>query len=294
MIEDCEVVVVGGGPAGSSAALVLGRCRRKVTVFDSGVYRNARSRAVHGYLTRDGESPAELRRLSRAELARYDSVSVRSETVAEIAASDPDAFIVRTSQGTQIRCRMLLLATGLIDRLPSVPGAADLLGDRIFVCPYCDGWELRDEPLAVYDRQGRYAALIAQWSRDTIVCTDGPPEIEPDLQRRLAELELRVESRLIAGFEAKEQGVSIVFREGPAIHRRAIFVNGECPPQSDFARKLGCRLDDKGGVEVGRDGSTSVSGVYVAGDASRDALQAIVAAGEGAVAAVAINEALSR
>jgi thioredoxin reductase len=291
--EQAEVVVVGAGPAGLSAALVLGRCRRRVVVFDSGMYRNARSHALRGFLTRDGVSPEDFRRIARDEIARYDTVEFRQSAVIDVVRENQSSFVVHAERGGPIHCRKLLLATGLTDDLPDVGGARQLFGNGVYTCPYCDAWELRDQPLAAYDRHGSYSIGLRQWSGDLVICTDGPSEMDQKIRARIERLQIQVDERRIARFERAGEHVVIVFDDARELRRRAVFVNGSCRPQCDLSAKLGCQLDERGGVCVDRHESTSVAGVYVAGDASRDALQAVVAAGEGAAAAIAINSALN-
>jgi thioredoxin reductase len=291
--EDFEVAIVGGGPAGSSAALVLGRCRRRVVVFDSGKYRNASAPAVHAFLTREGTPPAELRRMAREEITRYPSVEMRAGEVVG-ARREADGFLLRTAEGAEVRCRKLLIATGLTDELPEVEGAAALYGEFLFHCPYCDAWEVRDQALAAYTRSAAYAFKLAQWTDDLVVCTDGEVEWDARDHRRFAARGIAVDDRKVARFErdGEGDGVRILFAAGEPLNRHAIFFHLGCTSQSSLARELGCELDDKGGVRVNAYEATCVPGVYVAGDASRDVLLAVVAAGEGAAAAVAINSAL--
>jgi thioredoxin reductase len=291
--EQVEVVVVGAGPAGLSAALVLGRCRRRVVVFDSGTYRNARSHALRGFLTRDGVSPEDFRRTARDEIARYGTVEIRQSAVIDVVRENERSFIVQAERADPVHCQKILLATGLTDDLPNIPGAGQLFGKGVYSCPYCDAWELRDQPLAAYDRHGSYSVALRQWSGELVICSDGPAEMEPKVRERIEKLQIPLDERRIARFERVAEQVLVVFDDGEALRRRAVFVNGSCRPQSDLAAKLGCQLDERGGVCVDRHESTSVPGVYVAGDASRDALQAVVAAGEGAAAAMAINSALN-
>ncbi|HMJ10004.1 MAG TPA: NAD(P)/FAD-dependent oxidoreductase [Polyangiaceae bacterium] len=291
----CDVAIVGGGPAGLSAALVLGRCRRTVIVLDDGRYRNEASAHVRGFITREGTPPAELRRLARAEIARYPSVSFHETRVVDATRSDA-GFELTCADDAVVVARRMLLATGLVDKLPDVPGARELLGNRLFHCPYCDGWELSDMPLAAYasgdDPGARFALEMSLWSSDVVFCTDGPCTIDERYRTRLREHGIPICDQPIVRFEAAGEGLQIVFERAPALQRRALFFSVGCQQRSDLAEKLGCRMTKKGGVESGRLEATNVPGLWVAGDASRDALQAIVGAGEGSKAALAINTSL--
>ena len=294
-MDGFEAAIVGGGPAGLSAALVLGRCRRRVVVLDDRRYRNEASHALHGFLSRDGIDPAELRRIARAELAAYPSVSLVEQAVVEAARVD-GGFRLELADGSAVRCRALLLATGLVDHLPEVDGAAALRGTRLFHCPYCDGWELRDQPLAAIghadDRGGEFALVLVQWSRDLVLCTGGPARFSERVAARLAARGIEVDERPLRSLEADRDGVTLRFAAGEPRWRRAVFHHIGAKQRSDLAARLGCRFDEHGGVEVDRHEATCVPGLYVAGDATRDVLQAIVAAGEGAAAAVMINQRL--
>lgn len=294
-MERFDAAIVGGGPAGLSAALVLGRCRRRVVLFDDRRYRNEASRTLNGFLGHDGIDPAELRRIGRAELARYPSVVVREQAIVDAARVD-GGFRLDAAGGAAIHCTALLLATGLVDRLPEVAGAAELSGTRLFHCPYCDGWELRDQPLAAIghsdDRGGEFALVLAQWSRDLVLCTGEPARFSQRVAARLAARGIAVDERPLRALEAERDGVTVRFAGGEPRWRRAVFHHLGARQRSDLAARLGCKLDDHGGVEVDRHEASCVPGLYVAGDATRDVLQAIVAAGEGAAAAVMINERL--
>jgi thioredoxin reductase len=290
-----DVVIVGGGPAGLSAGLILGRCRRRVLICDDGRPRNAASHALHGFLTRDGIAPAELLRIGREQLRGYETVAIRDIEVVD-AVRAGERFAITTRDGTTLLSRKLLLATGVIDRLPQVRGFEALYGRSAFHCPYCDGWEVRDSPLAVYapGRRGYGLALeLKVWSRDVVLCTDGPSGLEPDEWRRLSRLVIPVREERVARFEGNDGRLErVIFEEGPPLERRALFFNVGERQASGLALKLGCEFTEKGAVATGKHERTNIPGLYVAGDASRSVQLAIVAAGEGAEAAFAINTAL--
>lgn len=296
-----DVIIVGGGPAGLNAALVLGRCRRKVLLFDDGKPRNAKSHALHGFLSRDGIAPAELRAIAREQLAHYPSV-VSNETRVVDAARTDRGFSVYTVDGSNFLTRKLLLAAGVVDALPDQAGFRELFGISVFHCPYCDGWEMRDQPLAVYGRGdhkgGALALEMTLWSRDIVLCSDGPAELSTDYRRRLERHGIAVREERIARLEIGNtipyrSPFDIVFETGPALRRAAIFFNTDRRQSTDLAARLGCDMYAPEGCKVDNNRQmTNVPGLYVAGDASRDVLQAIVAAAEGAAAGIGINTAL--
>jgi thioredoxin reductase len=293
-----DVLVVGGGPAGLSAALMLARCRRSVAVIDAGAPRNARSRGVHGFFTRDGILPADLLRRGREELARY-GVEVTPGTIVN-AAHDAGRFrATLDGDGAQyLEARRLLLATGVVDCLPPLAGIDACYGVSAFHCPYCDGWEVRDQPLAVYGhgRNGVGLSMALQtWSRDVVLCTDGPARLPAADVEALRARRIPVRREPIAELRHRDGYLEqVAFRSGESIARSALFfVTGQYT-RSPLAERLGCRFTRKGAVQTNNFGETCVKGLYVAGDASRDVQFVVVAAAEGAKVAYAINVELQR
>jgi thioredoxin reductase len=291
-----DVVIVGGGPAGLSAALMLGRCRRRVVICDAGHPRNERSQALHGYLTRDGVRPLDLLRMGREELKPY-GVELRSATVSGACPAD-GGFETTIDGGERLRSRKLLIATGVVDQVPRVEGIDDCFGRSVFHCPYCDAWEVRDQPLAVYGRRRHGAGLalnLKTWSADIVLCSDGAASLAPKERTALDAQGIKVFTERIARLESTNGILErIVFRDGSAIERRAMFFSTSQHNRSDLASRLGCVFTHRGVVKTNNFGMAGVPGVFVAGDASRDVQWVIVAASEGAKVALAINRELQR
>lgn len=290
-----DVVIVGGGPAGLSAALMLGRCCRQVLVCDEGRPRNASSRALHGFLTRDGIPPAELLRIGREQLEQYGTVQWRSVTVSDARRLE-DGFSVALSDGSSVTGRKLLLATGVADQLPSVQGFDDFYGSCVFHCPYCDGWELRDQPLAIYGK-GDHALGLAReltaWSKKLHLCSDGPAGLKEEDLEFLRQLGIEVHECRIAALEGADGQLERVrFTDGTAVNCRGMFFSTDKHQDSGLPARLGCEFTQKGAVSTKEFEATHIPGLYVAGDASRGVQSVIVAAAEGSEAAIAINTAL--
>ena len=287
-----DVVIIGGGPAGLSAALILGRCRRKVLVCDNGHPRNEASHAMHGYLTRDGIPPSEFLRIARQQLEPYATVELRHVTVASASCVDGQ-FVARLETGEDVRSRKLLIATGVRDNVPALEGIDALYGRSVFHCPYCDGWEHRDQPIAIYGRGERGYGLsleLTPWSRDLVLITDGPCELDDRQRRRLERLQIALREERVKRLEG-DDGIlrRIVFEEGDPLERRAMFFTTGQEQQSPLAVHLGCEFNEKGTVRTGKYETTHLAGLFVCGDASRAVQWVIVAASEGAEAAFAIN-----
>ena len=297
MADVYDVVIVGGGTAGLSGAIVLGRCRRRVFLCDVGQPRNQASRAVHCLLGHEGTPPTELLARGRRELERYTTVESRADRVTEITPTR-DQFAVACADGFTLTARKVLLTTGLTDEVPQIEGIEQLYGRSVHHCPYCDGFEHRDQPLAVYgagDKGAGLALMMKQWSSDVILCTDGASDVSSTMQSRLKQHDIAIWAQRIARLEGTEDGVlqRIHLQGGNVLDRTAIFFTTGCQQTSDLSAALGCARDKKGGIVTDPvTEESSVRGVYVAGDASRDVLLVAVAIAEGAKAGVAINRAL--
>lgn len=290
-----DAIIVGAGPAGLSAALILGRCRRRTLVIDQGHPRNEAAHELHGFLTRDGIPPAELLRLGRDQLGQYETVELR-EGEARAASRHEGFFELTLATGERCQGRLLLLATGMMDDLPEVNGMSEFYGRGVHHCPYCDGWEHRDQSIVIYGRGRGVAALaleITIWSRDLTLCADGPADLEEKDRARLEKRGIAVREERIAHVEGRDGWLErVVFASGESIPCKALFFSERPRQRCDLPESLGCEFTESGAVRTGEHEATNVPGLYVAGDASRRVQLAIIAAAEGAGAAFAINTAL--
>jgi len=293
-------VVVGAGPAGLNAALLLCRARRTVVICDDGMPRNAASHAMHNFLSRDGMDPAELRRIGREELQGYAPARFVACTV-EDAQPAGTRFHVVASNGETIAARKLLLAIGIRDQIPQLAGLEPMYGTSVFHCQYCDGWESCDKPLAVL-AQGtpgyRQALMMLGWTKDVVLCTQGPSQLTPEQRATLQDRAIEVYEQPVVRLEGDGGRLErLVFADGSTLARRILFFHGDTPLSSPLASRLGCALTDQGRIEVDEGGRTSVDGVFAAGDGARrrgqhPATQVILAAASGAQAAIALHQEL--
>jgi len=286
-----DVIIAGGGPAGMSAALMLGRCRRRVLVCDTGEPRNRFSRALHGYLTRDGIDPGEFNALGRADLAKY-GVEWRQVAVKQVQRNGR-LFVAELADGRTEECRFLLIATGVTDHLPDIPGIEACYGRSVHHCPYCDGWEWRDRSLAVLGKGSsgvRLATSLRTWSPQVHLCLNGT-RLGRGGRELLQRNGIGLQAARILELEHDDGLLTAVrFASGGPLPANALFFTSGQHLQCDLAVQMGCRFNKRGTVDTGSLSQSNVSGVFVAGDASRDAQFVIVAAAEGVKAALAINQ----
>ncbi|MFG3588676.1 NAD(P)/FAD-dependent oxidoreductase [Streptomyces sp. NPDC047990] len=297
MTDTYEAVVVGGGAAGLSAALVLGRARRRTLLVDAGEPRNAPAAHLQGYLTRDGMPPAEFLALGRAEVARYGVEQVRDRAV-DVTRHGAGEFHVTLASGRTAHARRLVLATGLADELPAVPGVAERFGRDVLHCPYCHGWEVRDEAfgvLAATPASVHQALMVSQWSKDVTLFLHevAEAELSHDDRRRLAAAGVAVVPGEVAGLVVEEDRLTGVRLGDGSVHARSVvFVAPRAVPRNDLFTRLGAELRETpfGTYPVvDETGLTTVPGVWAAGNAVGFAEQVVNAAGAGYRAAATLN-----
>lgn len=299
MDEIWDCVVVGGGAAGLSAGLVLGRARRHTLLIDAGEQSNLAAHGVGGLLGHDGRPPAELYALGHGELASY-GVQVRAGNVAEIECDD-DEFVVRLSEGTCERTRRILLATGMAYVPPELPGLDGLWGRSVFHCPFCHGWEVADQPLAVLargDRAVHLALLLRCWSDDIVVLTDGSADLDDAGRALLTGAGIQVDERPVATLDGHDgELTAVTFADGSRLPRRGLLVAAALRQRDQLAAQLGVDITEPGPVAedpVGVDPlcRTSIPGVFAAGDLTGEMPQVAGAIAAGSRAAAAVVQSL--
>ncbi|WP_340020502.1 NAD(P)/FAD-dependent oxidoreductase [Paenibacillus sp. FSL H3-0457] len=291
-----DVLIIGGGPAGLNAALVLGRARKNVVVIDDETPRNWVTRETHGFVTRDGASPREFRKAAKDQIAAYPSVQFASDTATAITGSDGD-FVVKTTQGASYRTKKILFAVGKKDLPLDINGLTEVYGKSAFVCPYCDGWELRDQSLVIIvsgDKALHMAKVISGWTERYTICTNGSDSLTDEQREELKRHNVTVFNAPIQSINSEEGMVQqVVLNDGTAIPCTGVFFQPKLFTGSELPKAIGCEITESGTVIVDASGKTSVAGVYSAGDAASEMYQAITAASLGALSAVSINNELN-
>lgn len=292
-----DAIIVGGGPAGLSAALILARSLRTVLLFDNGRPRNALASGINGFITRDGIPPGEFIQLAQEELSRYKTVTLISQEAVEARKID-HFFEVKAQDGRSFRSRKLLLATGVVDVVPKIKGIMQFYGKTVHNCPYCGGHEVRSKALGVYGKgkRGKKLALtMLNWSKDVILFTDGDAELSREERYRLQRNGVSIKEERVKELEGQGGKLErVILVDGKVIPRDALFFNTESFLRSRLLEQLGCVFSEEEGVKTGSYESTGVEGLYVAGNICKDVQLVIVAAGQGAEAAFGINSDLIR
>ncbi|SMB91854.1 NAD(P)/FAD-dependent oxidoreductase [Deinococcus hopiensis] len=289
--QDYDAIVIGAGPAGLNASLVLGGAGRETLLLDGGPPRNLKARAAHGVFTRDGATPTHLKTLGLGDLATYP-VTVYPGLARE-AVAVPEGFALRLDSGW-VRARRLLFATGVRDVLPNVPGLRERWGYTVHHCPYCDGWPCRDLALGVLGsgQEGHHLALsVRSWSPRVILLTDGPDELTDEQREDLRRVGIPVRTAPILRLGGQDD-VRIRFRGGGSLCLDALFLNPTQAQNSTLPAALGCELNGKSRVVVNENGMTSVRGLWAAGDMTGAPQYVMSAASSGMTAAVSLNTTL--
>ncbi|WP_100407699.1 NAD(P)/FAD-dependent oxidoreductase [Bacillus solitudinis] len=291
MILDCAVI--GGGPAGLNAALVLGRSRRKTILFDDNKPRNAVTSESHGFITRDGIHPQEFKRIAQEELSRYSDVRIEKQRVHRINKENT-LFQVETENGEVYSAKKIILATGFKEVLPDIPRVKEFYGKSLFSCPFCDGWELRDRPLAVIagdQKAFHMAKMVSNWTNDLIILTNGSKVLCLEEQKLLKNKGIRINEKKIAAFIGEEGMLEkIQFEDETAVLREGGFIAAEWKQAASFESSLEYTLNEQGGIATDSWQRTNTEGVFACGDTRiAGPSQLIIAAGEGCMAAMAVN-----
>ncbi|WP_336638166.1 NAD(P)/FAD-dependent oxidoreductase [Lysinibacillus fusiformis] len=289
---DC--MIIGGGPAGLSAALTLGRARRKVALVDNGTNRNRVTQESHGFLTRDGIKPQEFKNLASKDIESYPSITMMDQTVIEIIKDDiTGLFLVNTSEKKSYVSEKILLATGIQEEFP-LPQIRQYYGKSLFSCPYCDGWELRDKPLAIIAENEEHIShmtkLVFNWSQDLIVFTNGH-QLSEKVQNDFEQKKIKVYTNTIKDLHGDDGNLSSVELEtGENILRAGGFVVPSFYRPNKFAKQLNCQVDENGTVMTDGAGRTTAAGIYTAGETEKGGPSSLmIAAAEGFKAATSIN-----
>lgn len=290
MILDC--VVIGGGPAGLNAALVLGRSRRKTILFDDNKPRNAVTSETHGFITRDGINPQEFKKIGQEELGRYPDVKIENQRVHRINKENT-LFQVETENGEIYSAKKLILATGFKEDLPDIPGVKEFYGKSLFSCPFCDGWELSDRPLAVIANDQKavhMAKLVSNWTNDLIIFTNGSKVLSLEEQELLKSKGIGINEKKIAAlFGEKGMLKKIQLEDESAVLREGGFIATEWKQAASFDSSLEYTLNEQGGIATDSRQRTNTEGVFACGDTRiAGPSQLIIAAAEGSMAALSV------
>ncbi|GMG77700.1 NAD(P)/FAD-dependent oxidoreductase [Bacillus safensis] len=288
MLLDCAII--GGGPAGLSAALVVGRGRKQVIVFDDELPRNRVTQESHGFITNDGMTPFEIRRAGEADLQKYPNIKIKRSRIVDIQKKE-ERFTLLTHEGDRFEAKKIILATGLQDILPEIEGIHDVYGKTLFSCPFCDGWELKDKALALIAENQRalhMAKLLSNWTKDLIVFTNGHVLAEEDKVLLRAHSIQVIDVPIVSIDHDNGQLRSLQLANGETVKREGGFVASEFKQSAPFAEKLGCQMTKNAGIETDILGRTTVSGIFACGDNLGGPAQLVLAAAAGSQAGMGV------
>ncbi|MFP7343428.1 NAD(P)/FAD-dependent oxidoreductase [Bacillus safensis] len=288
MLLDCAII--GGGPAGLSAALVVGRGRKQVIVFDDELPRNRVTQESHGFITNDGMTPFEIRRAGEADLQKYPNIKIKRSRINDIQKRE-EFFTLLTHEGDTFEAKKIILATGLQDILPEIEGIHDVYGKTLFSCPFCDGWELKDKALALIAENQRalhMAKLLSNWTKDLIVFSNGHVLAEEDKVLLTAHSIQVIDVPIVSIDHDNGQLRSLQLANGEIVKREGGFVASEFKQSAPFAEMLGCQMTKNAGIETDILGRTTVSGVFACGDSLGGPAQLVLAAAAGSQAGMGV------
>ncbi|CUB23302.1 Thioredoxin reductase [Bacillus safensis] len=288
MLLDCAII--GGGPAGLNAALVVGRGRKQVIVFDDELPRNRVTQESHGFITNDGMTPFEIRQAGEADLQKYPNIQIKRSRINDIQKRE-EFFTLLTHEGDTFEAKKIILATGLQDILPEIKGIHDVYGKTLFSCPFCDGWELKDKALALIAENQRalhMAKLLSNWTKDLIVFTNGHVLAEEDKSLLTAHSIQVIDVPIVSIDHDNGELRSLQLANGETVKREGGFVASEFKQSAPFAEKLGCQMTKNAGIETDILGRTTVSGVFACGDNLGGPAQLVLAAAAGSQAGMGV------
>lgn len=288
MLLDCAII--GGGPAGLSATLVVGRGRKQVIVFDNELPRNRVTQESHGFITNDGMTPFEIRQAGEADLQKYPHIQIKRSQIVDIQKKE-ESFTLLTHEGDAFEAKKIILATGLQDILPEIEGIHDVYGKTLFSCPFCDGWEFKEKALALIAENQRalhMAKLLSNWTKDLIVFTNGHMLAEEDKTLLTAHSIQVIDVPIVSIDHDNGRLRSLQLANGEIVNREGGFVASEFKQSAPFAEKLGCQMTKNAGIETDILGRTTVSGVFACGDNLGGPAQLVLAAAAGSQAGMGV------
>lgn len=294
---ETEVAVIGGATAGLAAALTLGRSMRNAIIFDTGSPRNKPAAHAHNLFTRDGTPPAELLRIAREQLVLYPTVQIEQAAITS-ARAENGRFTLQADNGHTYHAQRVIIATGVKDELPAIPGVAELWGSKLFHCPYCHGWEVKDLPVALLgngEMAYEFTRLLYHLNKDLVICTNGPATFTEEQRKSLARRNVAVLEETVEKVEDAPGGILITLSNGTVLRKSAAYIKTNIVYHTELAVQLGCELTEQGGIKVNGQCETSVQGVLAAGDVSGGTPhQVSAAAASGHLAGAMCNNMLAK